>query len=645
MENEARILIVDVDPKLIENLNEVLDAKGFEVEAARRGKEALKLCRHRKFDIALVNISLPDMDGIEVIDRIKDIQTETDPIIITGHKSHENTEEILKVLREKRVAGYTVKPPDANRLLTLIEPVMQRKKAEKELRRSEERFRELTELLPEIVFETDERGILTFISRKASEATGYSQEELDNGFKAADLFVEGERARARKDMVRIMKGDAPVHAEYTVRRKDGSTFPVIMRSAPVTRGGKPSGLRGILIDVTEKMNLEDQLRQSFKMGAIGQLAGGIAHDFNNLLTGIIGHAKMIKTDAVEGSPLHEAVTAIENAVYRATELTGQLLSFARRSKPRTVPVDMHKVIHEVVSLLKHTIKKKIRIYLDLAAPKAVVHADPGQMHQVVLNLAVNARDAMSQGGRLDFKTKLVELDKAACATLDVGGPGRYLVLSIMDNGCGVPPGIIDRIFEPFFTTKEHGKGTGMGLAIVCGTVKNHDGTIRVHSELNKGTTFEIYLPLAEATETDGLPQAQNKEPLKGTGCILLVDDEPIILQVASAMLRSLGYQVITAGNGAEAVACYRKSGGKIDLAIIDLEMPEMDGHECFRAIRQICPEAKAILTTGYNLDQLARASLEMGMVGFIAKPFELSQLSAAIQAALTGKGNADLLRP
>jgi PAS domain S-box-containing protein len=383
----------------------------------------------------------------------------------------------------------------------------------------------------------------------------------------------------------------------------------------------------------EKVKLEVQLRQSQKMEAIGRLAGGVAHDFNNLLTGILGYANLLKEKSDPGDNIFQAAEMIERAAGRAAQLTGQLLGFARKGKHQNVPVDLTGTIHEVIGLLKHTIDKNIVIRQRLRAHPASVLGDPGQMQQVILNLAVNARDAMPLGGELCFETDLVELDSSYCRTYAGATPGQYYMVSITDTGCGIPLEIQDRIFEPFFTTKEPGKGTGMGLAMVYGIVKNHGGSIRVHSEVRQGTTFKVYLPVpAESPDSQVISQEIALAP--GIGRILVVDDEEMVRTVTKEMLSSLGYQVVTVSDGQEAVEYYRGFGTEIDLVIIDMIMPKLGGRDCFRALKAINPSVKAILATGYDRNGAAQEILNAGMLGFVQKPYQMSQLSEVIANVL-----------
>jgi PAS domain S-box-containing protein len=384
---------------------------------------------------------------------------------------------------------------------------------------------------------------------------------------------------------------------------------------------------------SEKANLEEQLRQSQKMEAVGTLAGGIAHDFNNLLTGILGYADMLGAGGLSPEQSKKAADVIEKAARRAADLTQQLLGFARKGKYQNIPVDLHATIHEATSLLGRTLDKSIALQQNLRARDPFVLGDPVQVQQVILNLAVNARDAMVQGGTLTFSTERVSLNTAPENLSPTGQPREYIKLTVSDTGCGIPPQVQQRIFEPFFTTKEQGKGTGMGLSMVYGIVKNHGGSICVASEVDKGTRFEILLPATKRPDLvaeDDRVRTRTGQP----ATILVVDDEELVRQVAQTMLENLGYGVRTARDGQEAVALYRESYGQIDLVVLDMIMPRMGGRETFLLLKEINPEVRAILSTGCSMDETTQRILDEGMLGFAQKPYVLDELADTVTAAL-----------
>ena len=378
-------------------------------------------------------------------------------------------------------------------------------------------------------------------------------------------------------------------------------------------------------DVTQERHLSEQLRQSQKMEAIGTLAGGIAHDFNNLLSGILGYSGLLKFHAEGQTQVLQSAEIIERTALRAAELTQKLLGFARRGKHQNVAVSIHRAIDDCIELLSRTIDKRIEIVRNFEASYDKVMGDPTQMEQILLNLAINARDAIEDRGRIVFSTRIEQVEGELES-------GYYLVASVSDSGCGIPAEIRDRVFEPFFTTKENGKGTGMGLAMVYGIVKNHGGTIRLDTEPGKGTTFHCYLPLADHSVREEVVKASPM--VRGSGKILVVDDEELLRDVACKLLKHLGYQVVTCEDGLQACEYYERHQREVDLVIVDMIMPKVGGAECFRSLKKINPDVRAVLSTGYSLNETAQQLLDEGMVGFIQKPYQLSQLSEVMAKAL-----------
>jgi PAS domain S-box len=413
----------------------------------------------------------------------------------------------------------------------------------------------------------------------------------------------------------------PARHETTLRTRSGTPVFLEISTQVLFQDGEPVAIQGIARDITERKRLEEQIRQSQKMEAIGVLAGGIAHDFNNLLTGILGYAYLLQEENEEHGIKSEGLEVIIKSSERAAQLTTQLLGFARRGKNQNAPNDIHALVKEVTDLLQRTIDKRIRIACDLHAARSYVLGDPNQMYQTLLNLCVNARDAMPDGGDLLISTRV---------------NGSSLVISVSDTGVGIPDAIRDRIFEPFFTTKESNHGSGMGLAMVYGIVKNHGGSVQVESSVGVGTTFHITLPLSG----DQLAQSpvQYVHPvLAGKGRILVIDDEDIVRQVLSRMLQELGYEVVGLNDSRQAIEYYREHHHQIDAVIFDLIMPRLGGKECLMALREINPTLPAVLSTGYGYNLQVQDIMDFGAVGFLKKPYQLSQLSQILQYVVSKK--------
>ncbi|MDJ0829943.1 MAG: PAS domain-containing protein [Desulfobacterales bacterium] len=387
----------------------------------------------------------------------------------------------------------------------------------------------------------------------------------------------------------------------------------------------------------ENRKLHEQLQHAQKMESLGTLAGGIAHDFNNLLMGIQGRASLVAVDLSPASPHKEHLKAIEDYVRSATELTKQLLGLARGGKYEVKPVEISELMLDSAAMFGRT-RKEIKIHTKPYQEPLVVEADRGQIEQVLLNMYVNAWQAMPDGGELYLETHNITLDDIYCKPHQII-PGRYGKLSITDTGIGMDKATCRRIFDPFFTTKEKGRGTGLGLASAYGIIKNHGGSIAVYSQLNQGTTFDIYLPLSNEQITT---ETQTEYGLKkGQETVLLVDDEDMIIDVGRAMLEKLGYEVVTARGGQEAIAHTEKMGKTLDLVILDLIMPEMDGGKVFDRIRGIRPEIPVVLSSGYAINGQAEDIMQRGCNGFIQKPFNIVELSKQLRKVLDNVKTSD----
>ena len=381
---------------------------------------------------------------------------------------------------------------------------------------------------------------------------------------------------------------------------------------------------------------ERQLAQAEKLGLLGQLAGGIAHDFNNLLGGILGCADLLQRGSGSDADRERYIEMILETGQRAADLVQQLLAFARPAPTSRAPLDIHDVIQEVIRILTHTIDPRIEIHKRLAAGETTIEGDRSAVQSALLNLGVNARDAMPDGGKLSFATRVVDVDKETCRRFGHSiQPGRYVEVSVSDDGTGMSADVQARVFEPFFTTKPVGQGTGLGLAAVYGTVHGHGGEISVYSEEGQGTVFRIFLPLVEAGDPAAAPSSPSV--VEGTGTVLVVDDEPVIRNIARDMLRTLGYQVLLAEDGRTAIDLYRARGDAIDLVILDLVMPGMNGTDVLRALKRMDSESRVLIASGFHLDMDMPDVRREGASGFLSKPFILAGLSQAVAAALDSR--------
>ena len=483
-------------------------------------------------------------------------------------------------------------------MATLFLDITERKRAEEALQVSEKRFRDLAELLPQTVYEMDAQGRLTFVNRRAFEQFLYSQDDFARGLSAFDMLVAEDRFRAMDRTQRIMRGEQIGLSEYTALRKDGSTFPAMMHSAVIYRDGNPVGLRGIIIDISEKKRLEVQLQQAQKMESLGTLAGGIAHDFNNLLMGIQGRASLVLADINAMHPHFEDLKEIQKYVRRATQLTTQLLGLARGGKYEVKPTDLNDLLRTSSQMFART-KKEITIHRKFQKGLWTVVVDRSQLDQVFLNIYVNAWQAMPGGGNLYLQTENVILNKDYVKPYRIE-PGKYVKVSITDTGIGMNKNTLKRVFDPFFTTKEKERGTGLGLAAAYGIISNHNGIITAYSEKGHGAAFSIYLPASEQAIVDE-PEFETNI-VQGDETILLVDDEQIILDVGRQMLEKMGYTVLTADSGAAAINVFKRKKDSIKLVILDMIMPNMNGGETYDRLMQINPGLKVLLSSGYSLN-------------------------------------------
>jgi len=465
-------------------------------------------------------------------------------------------------------------------------------------------------------------------NRALARTIGYSVDEaleLSYWDLTPDKYAEDEK-RVLEALEKTGRY-GPYEKEYI--HKDGHLVPVSLSGVIIERNGERF-IWSSIEDITERKSLADRLRQSQKMEALGQLAGGIAHDFNNVLTAIQGNADLVELTAPPESRVIEFARQITVATQRAADMTSQLLAFARKGQYQTVPVGMHEIIADVVGLLAHSIDRRITVALDLQAEKPTVMGDPAQLQNALLNLGVNARDAMPDGGKLTYATRNITLDEAFCEQHSSElSPGPHVEISVADTGVGMTQDVCGRAFEPFFTTKDVGKGTGLGLAGVYGTVAGHHGYVRIYSEPGIGTTLKVLLPAVSAAPPPA-EAAGKAEVVHGVGHILLVDDEDIVRNYATPALEEMGYTVTPCVDGAEAVEYYRTHHGEIDLVVMDLIMPNLDGAGAFVGMKQINADVRVLLSSGFTQNQATQDLIANGARGFISKPFRITELSQAV---------------
>ncbi len=504
--------------------------------------------------------------------------------------------------------------------------VEERKRAQAALEESENKYRDIFDNVSDFLYLHDLDGNILETNR-AWTAYGFDIQEL-RGLNIKDLLPERYLPEYDSYIHRLLE-DGKAEGLMNFLGRDGREFVMEYRNHLVyDSDGRPAAVRGSGRDVTgrlrarkEKKELETQLMKAQRLEALGTLAGGIAHNFNNLLMGIRGNASLGIMELDESSPVSGRLEKIEGLVDRGAELTSQLLAYAREGKFQVKRLDPNVLVKAVAATLGET-RKDIRVKAEIADGVPGVDADEGQIRQALMNLCVNAVEAMPSGGDLVIATA------GPCGPPPGAEGGPYVMLSVRDTGVGMDQETIQRVFDPFFTTKGVGKGTGLGLASVYGIVESHGGLIRVDSEVGRGTSFDIYLPAAGSSGEDKereLMRDQDQAGCRGR-TVLLVDDEDIIIEVGGQMLEKLGYEVLTAGTGQEAVGTYRTMGSRVDAVILDLIMPDMGGGETFDRLREIDPDVRVLLSSGYSIDGEASEILDRGCKGFIQKPFRLSEL-------------------
>ncbi|MCX2834421.1 hybrid sensor histidine kinase/response regulator [Microbulbifer thermotolerans] len=502
------------------------------------------------------------------------------------------------------------------------------------LRKSEERYRELVEHANSIIMRWDKNGIITFFNEYAQQFFGYSEEEII-GKHVVGTIVPANESTGR-DLCPLMEQicNHPEEHHYNVNEnitKNGRRVWVAWTNKLLTDDqGNAIGVLSIGTDITKQRLLEEELRQAHKMQAIGELAGGIAHDFNNMIHGIIGYAEAIQ-QLTDDPRLGEYSTHILTTAHHAAELTKQLLTFARKGSYQLTECNTHEIIRDVCAILERTIDRRIRVSQQLDASRPHVMGDPAQLKSALLNLGINAKDAMPNGGSLRFSTRNISIDSPTKIYDFEIEAGEYLLITICDSGTGMSAEIRRRIFEPFFTTKESGRGAGLGLAAVYGTTHLHKGAIRCRSSEGQGSSFDLYLPIIRdcAKHLRQSPKPSGKERKIR---IMVVDDEAIVRNYSKTLFEMHGHQVRTFAGAEEAINFYRRSYMNVDLVLLDMIMPRMDGQQLFKILKGINPEIKAILSTGYSVDSKVQETLTDGILDYIQKPFTYEQLQEKIDA-------------
>jgi PAS domain S-box-containing protein len=529
-------------------------------------------------------------------------------------------------------------------VLGISRDVTQRKMAEEALRKSEEKFQKLFDEAPVGYMELDAEGGITQVNRTGLTLLGYTADEMLG--QPIWKFVMEEEAACETVRAKL-SGSIPCGQSFerTYKRKDGTTLPIVIEDALIRDANRMiTGIHSTIRDVTERKraekemtDLQEQLRQSQKIEAIGRLAGGIAHDFNNLLTVIKGYTQLSLLDLKEDNPLRENIQEIQKATQRAADLTRQLLAFSRRQILDPKVIDLNSLLRDTEKLLRRMIGEDIEVVTRLSEDLGRVKIDPGQIEQVIFNLAVNARDAMPSGGRLTIETDNVASDEHYAHTHIGMTAGRYVRLTVSDTGVGMSREVQEKAFDPFFTTKDKGKGTGLGLSTVHGIVTQSSGKIWVYSEPGHGTTFKVYFPTIEG-ELDHLNGKNEGESFPaGSETVLLVEDEPSVRDLANRLLKQQGYRVLEAAAGEEALRLARETNGeKIHLLLTDVVLPQMGGKELADQLKMFRPDLKVLYTSGYTDYAIVHQGVLDSGTHFLQKPYSLKTLSRKVREVLDG---------
>ena len=513
---------------------------------------------------------------------------------------------------------------------TLRESEEQFKKLYEESRQAEEVYRSLLNSSADAIVTYNMQGFPEYLSISFTRIFGWTLEELKGDF--IPFVPEQEKQKTIEIITDLVENGTSCQGFETQRyTKTGQVLDISLSASRYNdHRGKPTGMLVVLRDISDRKKLENQLQHADRMEAIGTLAGGIAHDFNNLLMGIQGNASLSILDMDSSVPAFEKLKNIETYVKSGVDLTRQLLGFARGGKYETRPTDFNELVKEENRMFGRA-KKEIAIHENYDQDLWTVEVDRGQMKQVLLNLYVNAWQAMPGGGTIHVSTRNVVLDIDFTRSIEAV-PGKYIVLAVTDTGIGMDAATRQKIFNPFFTTKEMGRGTGLGLASVYGIVKNHGGSIDVESRQGEGTTFTVYLPASDKKSEQ--ESNESREIVKGSGTILLVDDEEMIVEVGAEMIKTIGYKVITADRGSRALEIYKEKGSEIDVVLLDMIMPTMGGGELFDQLKNLDNSVKVILSSGYSIDGKASEIINRGCNGFIQKPFNIKDLSGKLNEVM-----------
>ncbi|SMC69130.1 Signal transduction histidine kinase [Desulfocicer vacuolatum DSM 3385] len=636
-----KIAVVDDDKHLAENIKDIFELASYQVAVANSGKEALVLFKQEPFDLAFVDVKLPDTAGQELVKKLTLPAPATEFIMITGNASLESAIESVKV---PQVIGYEIKPVNMDRLLSFVYQVAARKKAQQEVRENRVALKRLLSNLPGMAYrcKNDFKWSMEFVSEGCRQLTGYNRDEVENNRVVAfgDLIAASHRKKVWDEVQAALGVKDHFQIKYPLIDKNGRTRWVWEKGIGVMTDDDSEGIdciEGFIMDITREKDMEAQLQHAHKMEAIGTLSGGIAHDFNNILGIILGNMELAMDDVPDWNPARLNLQEIKTATLRAKDVVRQLLSFSRKTEVNRKPIAINALAGESVALLRASIPTTIEIKSKIPETLPAIDADATQIQQIILNLSTNGAHAMeNRQGTLTISLDTMHLQKEFQLSQHFKKmpPGEYVRLTVHDTGGGIDPAIMEKIFDPYFTTKDVGKGTGLGLAVVHGIVSNHDGAIAIDSSPEKGTKVHVIFP-AVPHGPGTVPATDHAIP-GGNEHILFVDDEPSLLKLAHKMLERLGYKVTCHNTPRNALAQFTTTPRDFDLVITDMTMADLSGDELARNLLEIRPEIPIILCTGFTEKINALDAASLGIRRFLAKPLDRHELATAVREVLDG---------
>jgi two-component system, cell cycle sensor histidine kinase and response regulator CckA len=609
-----------------------LSARCHRVESAEGLSAALE---QSGWDVVLSDFRVPGMNFRETFEQVRARAPGLPVILVSGSVGEEEAVELLKMGLSDFVLkdGLPRLVPAIQRALHELSERRAREEAERALRESEGRYRRIVETATEGISFLDAELRVTFANGAFARMLGYTPEEMIGTPVEQYTFPE-EFDESRKHMDARRRGVVEQYERH-LRRKNGTGCWCLNSGRPILDSdGRFAGSFGMFTDITERRQLEEQLRQSQKMEAIGQLAGGVAHDFNNLLTVISGNSELLLLGMAPENPLRTHVADIRHAGERAAGLTRQLLAFSRKQLLEPRVLDLNEVVSGIEKMLRRLIGEDIVLTSILSPDLRPVKIDPGQVEQVILNIAVNARDAMPQGGRLTIETRNLQDGNTPLSDVPSRKTASSVLLSISDTGCGMTPEVKAHVFEPFFTTKGPGKGTGLGLATVYGIVEQSGGGIAVRSEPDAGTTFEILLPAVAEAPAAARSGANHKAVPHGHETVLIVEDEEAVRRIVKLVLDSSGYTVLEAKDGQQALEIAKEHRGHFHLLVTDVVMPGMSGRQLVELLRADIPALRVLFISGYTDDTVMRHGIVDGRESFLQKPFSPLALARKVREVL-----------